>query len=135
MVSAVILLGVIFCSFFVVKTYNKPPVNINEVNTEVSISSEKLLTTFNTNEISANSEYVEKVITVNGNIKKITYLNDRYTILLQGENDLSHVMCDMSLSEIDQIRKLKKGESITIKGICKGYLMDVIMLNCILVNN
>ena len=134
-IGLIVLLGILLSGYFCVKIYNKPPEGVDKVKAEVAISSDKLLASFNANESSADSAYVEKVIIVEGSVKKITHINDRYTVLLQGENNRSHIICDMSESEIQSIKKLKVGDSVNIKGICKGYLMDVIMLNCILVNN
>jgi len=112
----------LFCSYLYLKIQEKPLLHINKERTELSISSNKLLSAF------------KKVIIVKGNIKKITYLNNRYTVLLQGENEFSHIICDMSISDFENVKKLKTGESVDIKGVCKGYLMDVVMLNCIIAN-
>ncbi|NAS29346.1 hypothetical protein GTQ40_00025 [Flavobacteriaceae bacterium R38] len=125
---------IMLCSYLYTNVYNKPHTDVNKATTTLSVSSKNLLANFNTNEVSANSTYVEKVIIVEGKIKKITYLNDRYTILLHGQNELSNIICDMSMSQFEDIKKLNPGQTVNIKGICKGYLMDVIMLNCILVN-
>ncbi len=133
-ISWLVLLVVVFCGFLFIKMYRSSPIDINKETAALSISSKKLLTTFSTNEVSANSTYVEKIIVVKGEIKKINHINDRYTVILQGQSDISHILCDMSLSQIKDVKKLEIGQNVEIKGICKGYLMDVIMLNCILVN-
>ena len=43
----------------------------------------------------------------------------------------SFVMCDMSPISGTKINELTKGDTIALRGVCKGYLLDVIMLNCI----
>ena len=79
-----------------------------------------------------NRTYVNKVIEVSGVIKDISLLNDRYTVFLKSETfSKNFVMCDMSPSGKIQGDQLTIGDSITLKGVCKGYLLDVIMLNCI----
>jgi hypothetical protein len=67
--------------------------NIGAAHTEIKISSQKLISSFLNNESSANSEYIEKTIEIAGVFKDITFLNNRYTILLQGETDFSCVIC------------------------------------------
>ncbi len=127
-----IAFGVCYLYFGV---YNKPPRDITNVKPEVEISSDKLLTLFHADESLANATYVQKTIEVQGVVKEITTLNNRYSVLLQSKNDSSHVICDMAPSKVMDIKKLKPGQTVRLKGICKGFLMDVIMLNCILVND
>ena len=101
---------------------------------EVEISSDTLLALFQADEPLANATYVQKTIEVQGVVKEITETNNRYSVLLQSKNDSSHVICDMAPIKIRELKKLKAGQSVRLKGICKGFLMDVIMLNCVLVN-
>ena len=93
---------------------------------------DELIAFFQRNELQANATYVNKVIEVSGVIKDISLLNDRYTVFLKSETfSKNFVMCDMSPSGKIQGDQLTIGDSITLKGVCKGYLLDVIMLNCI----
>ena len=121
------------CSYLYFMIHEKPSKDTYAKKTDVSISSDKLLTSFSTNETKANTDFAEKTIEVVGNIKKITHINNRYTVLLQGQSDTSHVICDVLPSSIEKVKKLKPGQTVRFKGICKGYLLDVIMLNCILI--
>lgn len=109
-------------------------VNIAAAHTEIQISSEKLISSFLNNENTANSEYIEKTIEIAGVIKDITFLNKRYTVLLQGETDFSCVICDMQPNQYNNIKKLELGQAIVLKGTCKGFLMDAIFLDCIILN-
>ncbi|WP_027077244.1 OB-fold protein [Maribacter antarcticus] len=117
--------------FYITRENN---VNIAAAHTEIQISSESLISSFLNNESSANSEYIEKTIEIAGVIKDITFLNNRYTVLLQGETDFSCVICDMQSNQYKSIKKLELGQNIVLKGICKGFLMDAIFLDCIILN-
>lgn len=109
--------------------------NIVTAETTKNLRVEELIKLFQDNEDEANLNYVDKVIEVEGTIKDISTINDRYTILLKSELFTKHfIMCDMSPSSVKGINKLIIGDTITLKGICKGYLLDVIMLNCIPIN-
>ena len=55
-------------------------VDTHSLETSVRISSEQLLSSFKENELAANSNYVEKIIEVKGEIRDISFLNNRYTI-------------------------------------------------------
>lgn len=96
------------------------------------IDSYDLINFFKTDQSKANASLVEKVIEVEGVVENISYLNNRHTILLKSESfSQSFVMCDMSPMGKQQITKITKGDTIALRGVCKGYLLDVIMLNCI----
>jgi hypothetical protein len=41
----------------------------------------------------------------------------------------------MKKNQYQEIQKLKKGQSVILKGVCKGFLMDVIFLDGIIVNS
>ena len=128
------LLGSVALLLFV-KEWNSPP---NVVDTsaeiEISISSEDLLASFISDEAAASAAYVEKTIEVQGRVKEISFLNNRYTVILQGKGEFSCLMCDMNPEQMEQIQSIQKGDVITLRGICKGFLMDAILLNCILIN-
>ena len=99
----------------------------------LKISSTELLAQFLENEEMANETYVEKVIEVEGIVKEVTFLNNRYTVLLQGQGDYACLICDMNDNPTNQFDSITKGDTITLKGVCKGFLMDAILLNCVLI--
>lgn len=77
----------------------------------------------------------ENVVVVSGIIEDINFLNDRSTIILKGREDTNvFVICDMQENQAILIKNLERGESITIRGILKGSLKDIILLNCIINN-
>nr|WP_271729736.1 hypothetical protein [Aquimarina algiphila] len=104
------------------------------MSTDTSVNSSELISLFMLNENSANSVYRNKVIEVEGIVKEVTFLNNRNTVLLHGNNKYSSVLCDMKDDQVEEIKKLKKGQKVRIKGVCKGFLKDAIILHCILIN-
>ncbi|MEW7292152.1 OB-fold protein [Aquimarina sp. 2304DJ70-9] len=120
--------------YFYYGFYNRTYVDINHAATEIKISSGELTSTYILNEESANSIYRGKVIEVEGIVKEISFLNNRNTVLLHGDDKYSSVLCDMQSDQIEEVKKLKRGQKIKIKGICKGFLKDAILLNCMLIN-
>ena len=76
---------------------------------------------------------IENVVLVEGVIQDINSLNNRTTIILKGKKDTDKlVICDMQKNQKIAINNLNLGDEITIKGIFKGTLNDVILLNCII---
>jgi len=120
--------------YFLVKINEAPNQNSITAETEIRILSKDLLASFISNETLANETFVEKTIEVEGIVKEVTFFNNRYTVLLQGGEEYMCIMCDMKENQIEQIKTLTKGDTVVLKGICKGFLMDAILLNCVLLN-
>ncbi len=114
--------------------YNRSYKNIETISAEVKISSTELVSSFMMNEKFANSIYRGKIIEVDGVLKEVTFLNNRNTVLLYSDNKYSSVLCDMQANQIEEVKKLKKGQKVKIKGVCKGFLKDAILLHCMLTN-
>ena len=113
--------------------FQRPAQNdVSENEVFQSLSTAEILALFETDENSASALLVEKTIEVSGIIKEVNYVNDQHTILLRTEHfTRNFVMCDMSPLRSEDALRLKVGDTITLKGVCKGFLLDVIMLNCI----
>ncbi|WP_298540159.1 hypothetical protein [uncultured Aquimarina sp.] len=126
-----LLLGGFYIYF---EFYSYPRMDINKVSTEIKTSSKNLTASFIKNEKNANSIYKGKIIEVEGVVKEVTFLNNRNTVILYGDNKHSGVLCDMQSNQMMEIKKLAKGQKIMLKGVCKGFLKDAILLNCMLIN-
>ena len=91
-----------------------------------------LISMFQDNEKLANDTYTEKLIEVHGVVEEISFLNNRHTILLRGDKFAQNfILCDMAYKSKEGKERITKGDTIKLKGVCKGYLLDVIMLNCV----
>lgn len=115
--------------------YNNRVDDIKNVSPEVKIDSGQLVSSFILNEENANSVYRNKVVEIDGTVKEINFYNNRNTVLLYGHTKYTSVLCDMQSDQIENVKKLTKGQKVKLKGICKGFLKDAILLNCVLINN
>lgn len=84
----------------------------------------------NHKDLAINTDLIEQVILIEGIVEDINGLNQRNTVILKGEDTKRFVICDMQKSE--NLALLNVGDTVTIKGILKGTLKDVILLNCII---
>lgn len=107
-------------------------INVSEISSFDEVQSKSLIETFLIDEEKADKTYVNKVIEITGIVKEVSFLNNRNTLILQGDNDGPGIICDMNPGQLTAITKIRKGERVRVKGICKGFLKDVIILNCIL---
>ena len=115
---------------YVLPMFKTSDKNLAKVSSEVSLTTDKLVTSYLTNAINSDKLYAGKVIEVEGYIKEVSFLNNRNTVILYTKNKNSGVICDVHKSQIEKIKTLKKHQKINVKGICKGFLKDVILLNC-----
>jgi len=126
--------GFLFIIFLLV-IFIKPIFEASEKNlenkvAELTLSSNDLIHNYVNNEEKSNKLYTGKIIEVTGFVKQITFLNDTNTIILNSENETFGVICDINSNQKEKIKALKLHQKIRVKGICKGFLKDVILLNC-----
>lgn len=123
----VILLSILYFTKPFFKLSNK---NIENEVTEHNLNATDLVNYYANNEAKANLLYTGKIIEITGTIKEISYLNDRNTIILNSNSETFGVICDINPNQKEKLHQLKQHQKIKVKGICKGFLKDVIFLNC-----
>lgn len=126
---AVIILGLALAIY----SYNKPHVDVKKSEADYVLTAQNLISEYQENETETNEKYSENVIQIKGKIFEISTLKGNSVITLKDESLESSVICHMLPEENMKALKLKKGQDIEIKGICTGYLLDVIMVRCTLV--
>ncbi|MDG1038827.1 MAG: hypothetical protein P8O89_07785, partial [Polaribacter sp.] len=78
----------------------------------------------------ANKLYLEKIIKINGTISELNIEKERGIITLKTRDNFGSVLCHLSEGGMKKMKSLKVGQTITLKGICTGFLMDVILVKC-----
>lgn len=115
--------------------WNKPHKNIVKAAPDLIMESTNLFSDYEADEATANTKYLNKLIQVTGVVKLVTRDDDgKVSIVLDSGSELAGVIC-----ELDELTKhprtdFKEGEKITIKGICTGMLMDVVLVRCVVVS-
>lgn len=102
------------------------------VRTQASLTTQELFLQLQEGKNTNLDVYVEKAIEVKGTIKDITLRNGVYSIILNGSGD-RHIICEMQSNQNPEIIKFETGQEVVVKGILKGFLLDAILLNCIVV--
>ncbi len=124
-------MGVVLISLIAIVyyQYNKRALEIADVAGE-SVSAGALLTAFGSNEVQANKKYLNQVLQVTGNVTEIkSGSNNTLQVLLDANDPMSTIACTMENFK----QEVKAGQQITVKGICTGFLNDVVLIKCILV--
>ena len=113
--------------------YNKPHVNVAETSSDVSLEAVKIVDDFSSDEIMANTTYLDKIVQVSGIINSIKTENETVIVALAG-NSFGDVLCYLSEESKTKVNTLKEGQRVTLKGICTGFLLDVVLVKCALIN-
>lgn len=129
-----VLIIAIIGVFVAYKMYNKPHVNVGSSKSDITLTANKIINDFSTDESKANITYLDKIIQVSGIVSKTEIVKEKGIISLETNDDFGNVLCHLSLEATQKINTLKKGQTISVKGICTGYLMDVILVKCEFIN-
>jgi hypothetical protein len=109
--------------------YNLKPKDLSGAKPDFILTSTLLRKAFEDNETAATAKYVGKVIEVTGEIVSAKPgENNSMSISLRTGSEMSTVIC--TFPPVNKPGVLATGTSVTIRGVCSGYLMDVLLNNC-----
>lgn len=130
LIILVFLLIVINGYFYISPIFKNANEPLNHKTADAVLNSKDLINAFKIDEEKSTDLYAGKILEITGTVHEINYLNNRITLILNNKIDSFGIICDINPIENPKIKKLKKNEKVMIKGICKGFLKDVILLNC-----
>jgi hypothetical protein len=115
--------------------WNKPHKDIAAAKEDFILSATQFYKEYSTDEVASNAKYLEKVIAVEGVLFEIQLENpDEPTVALStAEPDIT-VRCGFKKELLEDVKKLKVGDKIKIKGKCDGMdMFGVVMTQCSLI--
>lgn len=125
-VITVLLLAAVGYGLYV---WNKPQRNVQDEKA-VPIAATAIFDSFTVNETKANELYLNKAIQVTGEVSEVKKNQDGQAVVyLKSTDPVFGVNCTFK----EDPGPLEKGTTITFKGICTGYLSDVIINQGIIV--
>ena len=112
--------------------FYKKPADLGKTKPDIIITSSELQKEFEINESEAGTKYTNKILEVTGTIASIKKEGEEQpSITLKTDSDFSSVICTLASS--GDISVLAAGDEVTIRGECSGYLMDVLLNNCVII--
>jgi len=135
MLRKVILVVGIVCILLVVAmlfVYNKPHQSVDKA--DELVDAKTLVTAFDENEEDANKRFLDKVLEVKGKVKEVIEQENTYILLLGDDGLFSGVSCTLAPEQDSVAYGLKAGDEVVVRGICTGFLLDVVLVNCKVVN-
>jgi hypothetical protein len=94
-----------------------------------------LMKDFQDDENKANHQYNDKVVKVSGTVVKVERTDSTQTVQLDGKSGMGGIICEFEASHNNELKELRPGQPVSIKGVCTGMLMDVVLVRCALDNS
>jgi hypothetical protein len=112
--------------------FNLKAKDLSKVKPDYVITAADLLKAFEGDEVSAAARYVGKTVEVTGEIGAVTKGEENsLNVALKTGNDFSAVICTVPSGEA--AGNPEAGSQVTVRGECSGYLMDVLLKNCVII--
>ena len=128
-VGVVILVGIAVAF----SLYNKPHRQAGNAAPDLKVKATELYAMYTANESKADSLYLDKVLQVEGIVKEILTNENGDKVLMLESPELFGISCSMADSQSQDLAAVNVGAPVTVKGICHGMLMDVVLVKCVLV--
>jgi hypothetical protein len=113
--------------------YNLKHTDMAKAKPDFVVTASVLQKAFEDNEASASTRYINKIIEVTGTIASVKPAeNNILSISLVTGSDISSVIC--TFPAVNDASKFITGDKITLRGECSGFLMDVLLNNCAVIN-
>lgn len=127
-IIGIIVIAILAGAGIGLKMFFKPHAEISKLNIDFQVNASELMNEFQQNETAATSKYREKVLEISGKLVAKNKLENGTDILVL-EDEMQGISCqlDSSWAKSNQavILQLQTGQPVKLKGVCKGYLMEI----------
>ena len=124
----IILVAIVIAAGIGIKMFFKPHADVNKMEADFKVQATALMEEFQKEEDAATAKYSEKVLQINGNLASKTQLANGTTLLIL-EDEMEGISCQLDsnwvISNKSVIESLETGSTVTVKGVFKGYLMEI----------
>jgi len=116
------------------RMYHKPHFDMERAAPAHSISAVALYNAYEENELKADELYLGKIIEVKGTVQQIDKPeNGQMVIHLQTDHIFGMVSCELDPHSKHADIPAETGTTVTLKGVVTGFLSDVVMNRCIVI--
>lgn len=129
-VLIILLVGLIIAIVAMAYVFRPSITSVEDANSDLAMGSVELYTTYSMDEAGSDSLYVDKILEVTGIAISVVSDSIVTTVTLEGDES-GGVICTFNDLPIAKLPKV--GNEYVIKGKCTGFLMDVNMVLCSLV--
>lgn len=139
-ILAIVLIVIIMAAWYVYQEFNRTHADLRNEKATATLSAASLIAAFEKDSAAAGKQYTDRVVAVQGRVKKIVRDQQAAVIFLGEEAQMSSVQCSMDATDTGY-GNISTGGSVTIKGLVTGYRTDalfgtdVILNRCVMENN
>jgi hypothetical protein len=98
---------------------------------ELVITADSLFSAYENDEAGSNTLFLDKVLLVEGRVGEITSTDTSYTFFLKKEGESNGIQCGFPVKP-EQAGTIKVGDMLKVKGLCTGYMFDVVLNMCVI---
>ena len=127
-VLIILLLVIIIGAGIGLRMFFKPHADVNRLKPDYKVEAASLIDEFQKTEDAATAKYSEKVLEINGKLASKSKLPNGTTLLIL-QDEMQGISCQLDSNWVTAnqpvIEALQPGSPVTVKGVCKGYLMEI----------
>jgi len=128
-ISLIVLIAA--AAYYGYTQYNRENPDLSDVTADVTVTTKELTAKYSENEEAGNKLYLNKVLKVSGILASIEKdESGAVTLILEGNDMLSSVSAQLDARRLADTNLVKRGQSVTINGVCTGKLTDVVLIRC-----
>jgi predicted phosphodiesterase len=122
MILTLVLIAIAVAVFLAYKTYTRTNKDLLKLKADIQISAGDLIKEFEAGDSAANKKYLDKIIELTGNVKKLEKDDaGDYTIIIGDTLSMSSVRCLSDTNHRSDAAIVKENSTITIRGVCTGF--------------
>lgn len=106
--------------------YNKPVASLENKKADVEISAAELIEAYEADEQKANDTYLGKIVQVSGKVDNVAVEEGTIKVILGTGNPMSTIICELEAGK--ETGPIQPGDEVKVKGLCSGYLSDVVLV-------
>ncbi len=110
--------------------FNKPTESLKDAPAVLCVSADSLFASYEMDENGANTRFLDKIIEVDGKVQSVNTDTSGLSLTLQTGSGMFGVICKLEDKSTPE-SSFTIGQAIRLKGQCTGYLMDVVLIRCI----
>lgn len=133
----IVLVAIVVVALVGLRMYFKPHADVNKLKADFTIDATALINEFQEQEDAATAKYSEKVLEISGTLASKSQLTNGTTLLVL-EDEMEGISCQLDSNWVvtnqEVIDSLEPGSPVTVKGVCKGYLMEIKVSPAVVVN-
>jgi len=127
-IAGLVIAGVWYYAFVYSKTHHR---NVSEEQ-GLLVPAGQIVNEYEHDEVGANKKYLNKAIEIEGLIlKKDKDQAGNVTVTLKSGDPMANIFCTLKPGEANKMH----GNQMVIKGICTGYLSDVVLNDAVVVKS